>query len=100
MGPSKARRGQVNSPVTLPWRGAEAEGFPCWRHPLYVSYWFGWLGASLVAQSVWPLIVAVVMGFVYFRTALMEERNFKSAELGDEYVRYSKRSKLLIPWVI
>jgi protein-S-isoprenylcysteine O-methyltransferase Ste14 len=71
-----------------------------WRHPLYASYSFGWLSAALVAQSVWPLVVTIAMGFVYIRAALSEERNFKSGELGNEYQRYSRKSKLLIPWVI
>jgi protein-S-isoprenylcysteine O-methyltransferase Ste14 len=71
-----------------------------WRHPFYASYAFGWLGAALIAQSVWPVVVTVAMGSVYFRAALSEERNFKSGELGNEYQRYSEKSKLLIPWVI
>jgi protein-S-isoprenylcysteine O-methyltransferase Ste14 len=71
-----------------------------WRHPFYASYSFGWLGAALVAQSVWPLVVTVAMGFVYWRAALSEERNFKSGELGNQYQRYSEKSKLLIPWII
>lgn len=71
-----------------------------WRHPFYASYSFGWLGAALIAQSVWPLVVTVAMGFVYFRAALSEERNFKAGVLGNEYQRYSTKSKLLIPWII
>lgn len=71
-----------------------------WRHPFYTSYSLGWLGAALVAQSVWPLFVTAAMGFVYYRAALMEERNFKSSELGHEYEHYSQKSKLLIPWVL
>ena len=71
-----------------------------WRHPFYASYLFGWLGAALIAQSAWPLLVTVAMGFVYCRAALSEERNFKSGELGKDYQRYSRKSKLLIPWVI
>ena len=71
-----------------------------WRHPFYASYSFGWLGAAFIAQSVWPLFVTIAMAFVYCRAALSEERNFKSGELGDEYQRYSEKSKLIVPWVI
>ena len=71
-----------------------------WRHPFYASYSFGWLGAALVAQNVWPLLVTVAMGSVYCRAALSEERNFKSGELRTEYQRYSKKSKLLVPWLL
>ena len=71
-----------------------------WRHPFYASYSFGWLGAAQIAQSVWPFVATVVMGFVYLRAALSEERNFKSGVLGNEYKRFSKNSKLLIPWVL
>lgn len=74
--------------------------FAYWRHPFYASYSFGWFGAALITQSVWPIVVTVAMGFVYFRAALSEERHFRSGNLSDAYRRYSAKSKLLIPWLI
>lgn len=71
-----------------------------WRHPFYASYSFGWLGAALVAHSAWPIFVTVAMGFLYWRAASSEERIFKSGEFGNEYRRYSAKSKLLIPWIV
>ena len=83
-------------PVQLVSRGP----YRYWRHPFYASYSFGWLSAALIAQSIWPLVVTVVMACLYLKAALAEERSFLASAMASEYRDYRSRAKLILPWIV
>ena len=68
------------------------------RHPLYTSLLLFALGALLKAPSLLNGgIVILVSGFLY-ATAKVEERE-NLQRFGDEYARYIRSTKMLVPFV-
>ena len=69
------------------------------RHPVYAGGLLSVLGLGLALQS-WAamLVLLVGVGFGYANRIRVEER-FLIAQLGDDYVKYSKRTKRIIPLV-
>ncbi len=69
------------------------------RHPQYTGFMLLTLGmifewATLPLLLMWPVIM-----WMYYRLAKREERDMIE-EFGDEYVRYARRTKMFIPFVI
>lgn len=69
------------------------------RHPVYAGGLLSVLGLGFALQS-WAamLVLLVGVGFGYANRLRVEEK-FLIAELGDDYVKYSKRTKRIIPLV-
>jgi protein-S-isoprenylcysteine O-methyltransferase Ste14 len=69
------------------------------RHPIYSGILLAMAGTFLMAGNIlWLLILAGYAVYVG-RKALNEER-LLTRELGDEYVRYRSRTRMLIPWLL
>ncbi len=70
------------------------------RHPMYAGGLLSVLGIGMALQS-WPgmLVIVVVPGLGWGNRIRIEER-FLSAELGNDYVEYMKRTKRLIPFLL
>lgn len=70
------------------------------RHPSYTGALLILVGLGLAVQS-WGAVLVLLMlfGVAYGYRVYVEEQVLIS-ELGDEYVKYSKRTKRLIPYVL
>lgn len=70
------------------------------RHPSYTGVLLILVGIGLTLQS-WGAILTVLMIFrlTYSYRIYVEERALVSG-LGDEYIKYSKRTKRLIPFIL
>jgi len=70
------------------------------RHPSYTGLLLILVGLGLAWQS-WGavLLLVVISGLALYYRMYAEERVLIS-ELGDEYIKYSKRTKRLIPYVL
>jgi protein-S-isoprenylcysteine O-methyltransferase Ste14 len=70
------------------------------RHPSYSGAFLIIAGIGLALRS-WGavLVILLITGLAYGYRIRMEERVLVS-ELGDEYVRYRKTTKMLIPYIL
>jgi len=70
------------------------------RHPSYTGALLIFVGLGLAVQS-WGAVLVLLMlfGVAYGYRVYVEEQVLVS-KLGDEYVKYSKRTKRLIPYVL
>lgn len=70
------------------------------RHPAYTGVLLAFLGIGLAIRS-WGVtfLLLVVFALAYGYRVIVEEKALAS-ELGDEYVRYMKRTKRLIPFIL
>lgn len=69
------------------------------RHPLYSSLLFLTWGIYLKNTTGWELLVAILSSVFLFLTALSDEKECIQF-FGDRYVKYMKRSKRFIPFVL
>jgi len=70
------------------------------RHPSYSGMFLTVTGIGVALQS-WAgtLVIAVLAGLAIGYRIRIEEK-FLISELGDDYIRYMKRTKRLIPFVV
>jgi len=61
------------------------------RNPMYVGMTLGYLGASLVVNSPWPIIVLPFVLIALTRLVITREEAFLTATFGDEYITYTRQ---------
>jgi len=69
------------------------------RHPGYLGQIVAFIGLGLAVQS-WVALLAILVvagGLLLYR--IRNEEEFLAAELGDDYVKYMKRTKRFLPFV-
>jgi len=70
------------------------------RHPSYTGVLLIFTGLGLALQS-WGAVLLIVLTFgLAFGYRMYVEERVLVAELGEEYVRYTKRTKRLIPYIL
>lgn len=67
------------------------------RHPFYLSYSLGWIAGIIASGRAWLLLSLAVMGTIYYRAAVAEERKFASSRLAAAYADYQRRTGMFIP---
>ena len=67
------------------------------RHPFYVSYSLAWIAGALAAHKPWLWGTVVAMGWLYWRAASMEEKQFLSSPLAAVYRNYMKSVGFMFP---
>ncbi len=70
------------------------------RHPMYAGGILVWIGLALAVQSWVALLIVMIASSVFYGNRIRIEEKFLAAELGDEYVQYTKRVKRIIPYVV
>ncbi|MBD3348989.1 MAG: DUF1295 domain-containing protein [Candidatus Eisenbacteria bacterium] len=64
------------------------------RHPMYLGFMLLLLGVALLAGTLFPLLVVVVMLWLFMvRFVLPEERHMEQ-QFGDEYLEYKSRVRM------
>jgi len=59
------------------------------RNPMYVSLTLMYLGVTLWANALWPLLVLPIVLVVMQRGVIAREERYLEATFGDEYRRYT-----------
>ena len=69
------------------------------RHPSYLGLFMIIIGMGLALHSWVGILILLVMNCVAFGYRIRVEEKVLVSELGDDYIRYMKRTKRLIPFV-
>jgi protein-S-isoprenylcysteine O-methyltransferase Ste14 len=67
------------------------------RHPFFLAYCFTWLGGVLAANCLRTSTTTVIMIFLYWRAAKMQEGKFENSPLAGEYRIYKSRTGMFLP---
>ena len=70
------------------------------RHPSYTGVLLILVGVGLAFQSLAAILVILLMFSVAYGHRINEEEEVLVSELGEEYVKYMKRTKRLIPYIL
>jgi len=69
------------------------------RHPIYTGGLLGLAGTAL-AFGEWRCILGVALVFIGWYTKSRREESFMVAQFGDEYLRYRRDVRALIPFLV
>jgi len=69
------------------------------RHPSYAGGLLTFIGLGLTFSNIWSALVLTVLPLGAFLYRISVEERALVAYFGDDYVRYKRRTKRLIPWV-
>ena len=61
------------------------------RNPIYVSDWFVYIGAMILLNTAWPLLLAPLVYVVMRHLVIAHEETHLLARFGDEYRQYQAR---------
>ena len=67
------------------------------RHPLYVGNFFMWLGISMLAQSIWFIIVFTLVYWIYYERIMFAEEQFLRKKFGKAYLDWAGITPAFIP---
>ena len=70
------------------------------RHPSYTGVLLILVGVGLAFQSLAAILVILLMFSIAYGHRINEEEEVLVSELGEEYVKYMKRTKRLIPHIL
>jgi len=70
------------------------------RHPSYTGILLILVGVGLAFQSLAAILVILLIFSVAYGYRMNEEEKVLTLELGEEYVKYMKRTKRLIPYIL
>ena len=68
------------------------------RHPFYLAYCLFWLGSAVAAGGLQWLAAALLIGW-YFAIAKSEEARFFNTLMAASYIRYRRRTGMIVPKV-
>jgi len=68
------------------------------RHPVYFAYVLNWLAFAVLCQTLLVIGVLLIMGALYWYVARDEERGIALSPLADDYLAYSRRVPMMIPF--
>jgi protein-S-isoprenylcysteine O-methyltransferase Ste14 len=70
------------------------------RHPSYTGILLTIIGIGLALQS-WAAVIIIILGFIFgFSYRIHVEEKLLVSKLGDEYIKYMKETKRLIPYIL
>jgi protein-S-isoprenylcysteine O-methyltransferase Ste14 len=79
----------------MPWTPSTAlvqDGpFSFSRNPIYLAFCIMYLGASLIFNSAYILVMLVVVFVLFDRTQIPREERYLEAKFGDEFTRYKAK---------
>jgi protein-S-isoprenylcysteine O-methyltransferase Ste14 len=70
------------------------------RNPFYLAYVLAYFQALVASRSWWAACPLVVMGSLYFRAAILEEKRFLGSRLALQYRRYTATTGRFLPLLV
>lgn len=67
------------------------------RHPLYLGNFFMWLGAAILIENAWFLIVFVLLYWVYYERIMYAEEQFLRRKFGKVYTDWAEGTPAFLP---
>jgi len=67
------------------------------RHPFYASYLLAWTAAPVASGHLWLAATTALMGIIYYKAAVSEEKKFENSPLAKDYQNYQSRTGLFMP---
>ncbi len=67
------------------------------RHPLYLGNFFMSLGIAMLIQSLWFMVVFVVVYWIYYERIMYAEEQFLRKQFGEKYLRWAAATPAIIP---
>lgn len=67
------------------------------RHPFYAIYLVSYFSIGLILVDPPAMAASLVMLWVYFDAARIEERKFLESELASQYIEYRKKTHMFAP---
>jgi protein-S-isoprenylcysteine O-methyltransferase Ste14 len=61
------------------------------RNPMYLSLAFLQVGVALLANALWPLVLAIPVLWLVKRIVIDREENYLERKFGEEYLAYKRR---------
>src|SRR5687768_12854911 len=58
------------------------------RNPVYLAMTLGYIGAALMLNTMWPLLILPLVLLVVHRGVIMREERYLEQKFGDEYNTY------------
>lgn len=69
------------------------------RNPIYTGILIAFVGTAIVIGKFWAIIAILILFVAFFMKIRIEEK-FLLEEFGEDYLRYKKEVKSLIPFII
>ncbi|MDD3984858.1 MAG: isoprenylcysteine carboxylmethyltransferase family protein [Methanobacterium sp.] len=70
------------------------------RHPSYTGSCIFLIGLGLTLQSWGTVIIAIIIISIAYGYRIHIEENILISKFGDEYIKYMKRTKKIIPYIL
>ena len=67
------------------------------RHPLYLGNFFMWLGAALLTENPWFILVFCLIYWIYYERIMFAEEQFLRKKFGDSYLKWAEKVPAFIP---
>ncbi len=67
------------------------------RHPLYVGNFLMWLGAALLTENLWFVIVFCLIYWLYYERIMFAEEQFLRGKFGDPYLVWAEKVPAFVP---
>jgi protein-S-isoprenylcysteine O-methyltransferase Ste14 len=67
------------------------------RHPLYLGNFIIWLGLALFIESIWFVVVFILVFWLYYERIMFAEEMFLRDKFGEEYLNWSEKTPAFIP---
>jgi protein-S-isoprenylcysteine O-methyltransferase Ste14 len=91
---SAFRRARTPVDVRRPTRSIVTDGpFRFSRNPGYLSLTIIYLGISVLADALWPIVVLPGVVLLVQRTVIEREERYLERKFGDDYLRYKLRTR-------
>ena len=69
------------------------------RHPIYTSYILLFFGFCLMLQSLWGLVLLLVVSVIWFGNRIGIEEQMLGEQFGEKYHSYCGQTKRLFPYI-
>jgi protein-S-isoprenylcysteine O-methyltransferase Ste14 len=67
------------------------------RHPLYVGNFFMWLGAAMLTENPWFMLVFCLIYWIYYERIMFAEEQFLRQKFGDPYLKWAETVPAFLP---
>jgi protein-S-isoprenylcysteine O-methyltransferase Ste14 len=67
------------------------------RHPLYLGNFIIWLGLALFLESVWLIVLFILVFWLYYERIMFAEEMFLRDKFGKEFLKWAEKTPAFFP---